>query len=80
MGKSFIRTRQFGGVQQNMNATLLKQMPIRIPSLPVQRDLVKEIQSLNESVTSIDERCRHLASVQRSLLAEVLQSPWEGTG
>ncbi|MFN3256368.1 MAG: restriction endonuclease subunit S [Ilumatobacter sp.] len=79
LGKSFIRTRQFGGVQQNMNATLLKQMPIRIPPLQVQRDLVKEIRSLSDNVTSINERRSYLASVQRTLLAEVLRSPRGGT-
>ena len=77
IGRSFIRTRQFGGVQQNMNATLLKELPICISSLSVQRELVREIRSVSDSVTTIDERRRDLTSVHKALLKKALQVPSE---
>jgi len=43
-GQHYIASRKAGGVQQNLNATLLQEMPIQLPSLEVQKSIALKLE------------------------------------
>ena len=47
-GKAYVDKTKTGAAQQNFGAKLLEQMPIRIPSIDIQRTVVKKLDSFNE--------------------------------
>ncbi len=49
-GQQFVLTRKAGGIQQNLNATLLQEMPISLPSLKEQEEVVAKIQTALNSL------------------------------
>jgi type I restriction enzyme S subunit len=58
-GRAFIRTRRGGAKQQNLGATFLAEMPIRLPSLADQRSIVAQLQEFDAAGRRIEERLEH---------------------
>ncbi len=52
-GQQFVQTRKAGGIQQNLNATLLQEMPISLPSLKEQENIVAKIRMALDSLEAI---------------------------
>lgn len=72
VSRSFIRSRKGGGVQQNMNATLLESLPTWCPPLSQQRAVVELLYQVNECVARVttrleDGRIAHQAMLERML-------------
>ena len=55
-GKAFIRTRRGGAKQQNLGATFLAEMPIRLPALADQHRVVAQLQSLDAAGSRVQQR------------------------
>ena len=72
-GKQYISSRKGGGVQQNMNATLLQEMPIRLPPVQVQRDIVSKLESIAAQADDLNIRKQHA----HRLLALSLQAVFD---
>ena len=68
-----------GGTQQNISQTTLKPLPISLPSLSQQGEVVEQLES---QVTRIDAIETALRSVQRRLKvlhSSILHAAWDGT-
>ncbi len=42
-GQRYVLTRKAGGIQQNLNATLLKEMPLMLPTIEEQKQIISKI-------------------------------------
>jgi type I restriction enzyme S subunit len=71
-GRSFIRTRRGGGAQQNLGATLLADMPIRVPSLSRQRALVERLQEVERASLHLTERLQATRALARAIQISAL--------
>jgi len=52
-GQKFVSSRKAGGIQQNLNATLLQEMPISLPPLKEQEEIVAKIKTALDSLEAI---------------------------
>ena len=72
--RSFIRSRRGGAKQQNLGATFLAEMPIRLPPLADQRSLVAQLQELEAAGQRILQRIevtrRLYAATQKAAFAQ----------
>lgn len=66
-GRSFIRTRRGGAKQQNLGATFLAEMPIRLPPLSRQRDLVARLQELDGVGVRLTKRLQVARTLARAI-------------
>jgi type I restriction enzyme S subunit len=73
VSQRFIRSRTGGGVQQNMNATLLKELPTWCPPLAKQQEVVGALRSARQFEASARKRLEQT----RDLLRFVLHSQFD---
>lgn len=73
-GRAFIRTRRGGAKQQNLGATFLAEMPLRLPSLSRQRALVAQLHELDAAgqrvMDRLEETRRLVAAIQKDAFGQ----------
>ena len=66
-GRDFIASMQGGGVLQNMNATLLTQLPVRVPPLSLQRAIADSAAAIEAGHKAILGRIDATAELARTV-------------
>lgn len=71
-GREFINSRAAGGVQKNMNSAWLKEMPIRVPPLNVQRSIVDATTQSRDAVRIAIDRLEESSHLTKRLCEAML--------
>jgi len=72
--RSFIRKMQAGGVQQNMNATLLGRLPVWTPSIGTQLEILNTIDTLKRAAMHVCRRRSDICLLRGSILNSCLRA------
>lgn len=71
-GMKFVKARQAGGAQQNLNAGVLKTIPVAIPQIEVQQKIVKNIAQVDDLRVSNEKQLAQLQTLKSGLMSDLL--------
>lgn len=71
-GKKFVTGGKAGGAQQNLNVGIMKKLPVPIPSLQEQHQIVNIIDTIDKKIVNEKKRLYTLLEVKKGLMKELL--------
>ena len=71
-GKKFISSSEAGGAQKNVNAAILKKMPIPLPTLPEQRKIAKILSTWDKAIATTERLIATSQQQKKALMQQLL--------
>ncbi|MCM3491164.1 restriction endonuclease subunit S [Alkalihalophilus marmarensis] len=71
-GKKFVIGGKAGGAQQNLNVAIMKNLPVALPQIEEQREIVKIINSIDYKLVTEKEKYSKLQTIKKSLMQVLL--------
>lgn len=71
-GKKFISSGEAGGAQKNVNAAILKRMPLPIPPLPEQQKIAKILSTWDKAISTTEKLIATSKQQKKSLMQQLL--------
>ncbi|WP_368873604.1 restriction endonuclease subunit S [Shewanella algae] len=71
-GKKFISSGEAGGAQKNVNAAMLKKMPIPLPPLPEQRKIAKILSTWDKAIATNEKLIATSKQQKKALMQQLL--------
>jgi len=71
-GMNFVAGGQAGGAQQNLNVSILKIFPVKLPDLIEQRKIYSLVSSVTEKIELVEKRQAQLVMTKKALMQDLL--------
>src|SRR5690606_36622052 len=71
-GKRFVQGGKAGGAQQNLNVSTMKRLPVPVPSLGEQEQIVTVLNSIDTKITIEKQKVIHLQNMKKGLIQDLL--------
>ena len=71
-GKKFITSGEAGGAQKNVNAGMLKRMPVPLPSMQEQQKITKVLTTTDQEIEHLESKLSYFQQEKKALMQQLL--------